>query len=388
MSRSIFQPEWRTQSRRKRRFYARYMGWLEKTGFVVVGLLVAGFAFSFFYEVEEWVSAEDVEIVAEETVVQRSYLIRTEDLLGFTQQVPNGTVVKERDILFSKLAEGSEPVQVIQAPVAGVFFADAEPTNLQIAGDVRFGVIRNYGTLLVKPKLAGKSIANAAVGQPAELTNIRIQSEGDTLLRAHLEGAAEGQEVSRQLAGGAVKKALEDALVGKSVKAREDKPLKIVGIGDVEVEAEVLTRADGGGAAKFDPPASYKLHGIVSEGKPVISAQLGDLPPDVRESAIQALRAQLVGKAVMANGKPVQIENVLDPRFVVRLSAEGIGESGYVISAASVKRTFDATVRLQNVPADLVERIRQAHLAGKAVTAKVQVRTGSRPIAYFLLRRS
>lgn len=388
MSRSIFQPEWRTQSRRKRRFYALYMGWLEKTGFVVVGLLVAGFAFSFLYEVEEWVSAEDVEIVAEETVVQQSYLVRTEDLLGFTQQVPNGTVVKERDILFSKLAEGSEHVQVIQAPAAGVFFADPKPTNLQFAGDVRFGVIRNYGTLYVKPKLAGKSIANAAVGQPAEISNIRIQSEGDTLLRAHLEGAAEGQEVSRQLAGDAVKKALEASLVGKSVKAREDKPLKIVGIGDIEIEAEVITRSDGALGAKFDPAASYKLRGTVSEGKPVITAQLGDLPADIRESAIQALKAQLVGKTVIANGKPVQIESILNPSFVVRLSAEGLGENGNAISAASIKRTFDATIALENVSADLVDRIRQAHLAGKSVTTKVQVRTGSRPIAYFLLRRN
>lgn len=385
MSRSIFQPEWRTQSRRKRRFYARYMGWLEKTGFVVVGLLVAGFAFSFFYEVEEWVSAEDVAIEAETVAVTAPFGGRV-----IPHGVADGDVVEKGQPIFlvSESEESSPMGNTVLSPAAGVLDLDESLVSTAVETGAQVAVIRNYDALLVRPKLAGKSIANAAVGQPAELSNIRIQSEGDTLLRAHLEGAAEGQEVSRQLAGDAVKKALEASLVGKSVRAREDKPLKIVGIGDVEVEAEVITKADGDGAVKFDPAASYKLRGTVSEGKPVISAQLGDLPPDVRASAVQALKAQLVGKSVMAGGKPVQIEDILDPRFVVRLSAEGLGEGGNAISAASVKRTFDATIRLQNVPADLVERIRQAHLAGKAVTAKVQVRTGSRPIAYFLLRRS
>lgn len=385
MSRSIFQPEWRTQSRRKRRFYARYMGWLEKTGFVVVGLLVAGFAFSFFYEVEEWVSAEDVAIEAESVPVSAPFAGRV-----IPHGVADGDVVEKGQPIFlvSESEESSPMGNTVLSPAAGVLDLDESLVSTAVETGAQIAVIRNYDTLLVKPKLAGKSIANAAIGQPAELSNIRIQSEGDTLLRAHLEGAAEGQEVSRQLAGDAVKKALEASLVGKSIKAREDKPLKIVGIGDVEVEAEVITKADGDGAVKFDPAASYKLLGTVSDGKPVISAQLGDLPSDVRESAVQALKAQLVGKSVMAGGKPVQIEDILDPRFVVRLSAEGLSEGGNAISAASVKRTFDATIRLQNVPADLVERIRQAHLAGKAVTAKVQVRTGSRPIAYFLLRRS
>lgn len=385
MSRSIFQPEWRTQSRRKRRFYAKYMGWLEKTGFVVVGLLVAGFAFSFFYEVEEWVSAEDVAIEAEETLVTAPFAGKV-----VPHGVVDGEVVeKGQPIFLVSESEASAPMgNTVLSPATGVLDLDEELVSKAVETGAQIAVIRNYNTLLVKPKLGGKSVANAAIGQPAELSNIRIQSEGDTLLRAHLEGDVEGQQVSRKLAGDAVKKALEASLVGQSIKAREDKPLTVVGIGDVEVEAEVLTKSNSEAGENFDPSATMKLLGKVTEGKPVITAQLGDLPPDVRNNAIQALKAQLVGKSVVANGKPVKIEDVLDPRFVVRLSAEGIGDNGKAISVASIKRTFDATIQLENVSDDLVDRVRQAHLSGKAVTAKVQVRTGSRPIAYFLLRRS
>lgn len=311
MSRSIFQPEWRTKSRRKRRFYARYMGWLEKTGFVVVGLLVAGFASSFFYSVDEWVTAEDVAIE-----------------IG----------------------------------------PDGEP--------------------FVQPKLAGKSIAKAALGQPAEITNIRIQAPGDTLLRAQLSGDASGEAVSRRLAGEAVKKALEESLVGRSIQAREDAPLRVSSVGEIEVEAELHTAASMVMGEPLDPDAETKLTGSVVEGQHVLSAQLGELPPEVRESAIAALRAQLVGKPIEVDGKPQKIEDVLDPRFVVKLNAQSIGDANGALNAASLKRTFDAKIKLTNVPDGLARRMRDAVQQGRQVTAKVQVRTGSRPIAYFLLRRS
>lgn len=312
MSRSIFQPEWRTQNRRKRRFYARYMGWLEKTGFVVVGLLVAAFASSFFYSVDEWVTAEDVAF---------------------------------------ELSDDGE-------------------------------------TLFVSPKLGGKSIANARTGQPAVLSNIRIQAPGDTLLRANLLGAAEGQAISRRLAGDAVRLALQESLLNRSVRSREDVPLRITEIGDVEVEATLQTSPSPEDGLAFDPNIELQLAGVVLEGKHVLSAQLGDLPPDVRRTAAGALEKSLLGRTVVVDGKSQKVQAVLDPRFVVRLRAENIGDSSDVLNAASLKRTFDAKVRLENVPLAVFERIAQAHREGKSVTAKVQVRTGARPIAYFLLRRS
>ena len=311
MSRSIFQPEWRTQSKRKRRFYARYMGWLEKTGFVIVTLLLAGFVSSFFYEVEEWVSAEDV------------------------------------------------PIELMEGSQAG---------------------------LVLKPKLGGKSIAKAAIGQDAKITNIRIAAEGDTLLRANVNDS--GVAVSRRLAGDAVKNALNRTLRGRTIQSREDIPLTITEIGDVEVEANLKTSTSQERGLAFDPNIGVTLIGRVTEGKHVLSAQLGDLPPDVRDAAIRALKEKLQGQTVEVDGKPQKVEEILDPRFVVRLSAENAGAAANAIRAASLKRTFDATIVLDQVPHDLQDRIVDAIRQGKAVAAKVQVRTGKRPIAYFLLRRS
>jgi hypothetical protein len=288
------------------------MGWLERTGFVVVALLLAGFVGSFFYEVDEWISAEGVEIQL------------NADKTGF----------------------------------------------------------------VASASLSGKSVAKAAEGQKAEISNIRIASEGDTLLRAQLDGASRGEAISRRLAGESVRKALESSLVGRSVRAREDVPLKVTGIGEIEVEAGVRTSAAAGQGQSFDPDPDQTLTGHVVQGRHVLSAQLGDLPPDIRQAATLALERQLVGQSVEVQGRPQLVEAIHDPRFVVKLEAEGVGQGSDPLPGASLKRSFEATIELSKVPDDLAARMREAIRQGRKVTAKIQVRTGSRPIAYFLLRRS
>ncbi|MBL8041147.1 MAG: hypothetical protein JNM04_07345, partial [Chthonomonas sp.] len=56
----VFQPEWRTQNRRKRRFYAKYMKWLEVAGYLVVATVVSLFVLAFNYKVDDVVDAPDV----------------------------------------------------------------------------------------------------------------------------------------------------------------------------------------------------------------------------------------------------------------------------------------------------------------------------------------
>lgn len=417
MSRSIFQPEWRTQSRRKRRFYARYMGWLEKTGFVVVSLLLAAFAGSFFYEVDEWVTAEDVPIEAakaEITADEPIYLMRVlvDDGVEVRKGDPvfwvfkgdegirTGTMVdamekalqaaqnpEERDRLV-KVANPylSRQPAVITAPMSGTLMLTRDLARGKLDKGAALAVIRDYGHLQVQANLAGKSVAKADVGQRAELTNIRIQGSDDTLLRANLPSGRTA--VSRQVVGEDVRKALTDALVGQPVSAREDIPLKVQKIDSIEIEGEMQTASSTAGSLAFDPAPDFKLRGSVQAGKHLLSAQLGDLPAEVRERAVASLKKDLQGKSVILDGKPIQIEALLDPRFVIKLSAEGAAVAGKAISVASLKRSYDATVVLGTVPTDLLVRIKEAHRQGRTVTAKVQVRTGSRPIAYFLLRRS
>lgn len=381
MSRRIFQPEWRTHSRRKRRFYARYMGWLEKTGYVVVTLLVAGFVGSFFYEVDEWVTADEVPI---EAAVSLQIVSDREGTLTRVLATA-GERVEIGEPLF-QLRTPDGPALVV-AERAGVFVPSAGPVPLAVTRGQALGSLREYGRLIARASLAGKSVANASVGQRAEFSGVKVPGPGSTLLRLNYGGKA---IVSQRLADTAVREALERALLGKTVLAREDRPLTVSKVGDIEVEAALKASPDGAAAIAPDPSPDLVIAGKVEEGNPVLSAQLADLPDDVREAASRALRERLTATGIGLDAKTLRVENVLDPRFVVKLTADKPGSAGAAIPVATVKRSFEAVVSLdpRQVPDSLRDAVRSADANGRAVTARVRVRTGSRPIAYFLLRRS
>lgn len=419
MKGKIFRPDWRSQSRAKRRFFARYMGWLEKTGFVVVSLLLAAFAFSFFYRIEEHITAEDVPIEPSSTAV-----VAPESGFVVRQLVAEGAEVRVGDALFElvvgpqsrelgpayagiarSLEEATDPsirqrlslslaglgalrTRRVAATAAGAFkAADGSKAGYFEEGTV-LGEVLDYSRLLLRPKLAGKSIANARVGQPAVISNVRILSPGDTLLRARFEGANRGSAISRSLAGSDVKDALNRALAGRSVVSREDIPVAIAEVTEVEVESGVRVGPGRGEGTPLDPGADDSFKGRVVQGKHVMSAQIADLPEDARRAAVAAVNEKLLGKSLDVGGKPLSVEEISEPHFVVRLQASGDTGSGPPIPAASLKRTFDAEVVFESAPPELVLRIREAHREGRQVTARVQVRTGTRSVAYFLLRRS
>ncbi len=76
-----FPREWRTQNLAKRRFYAKYMTWLEHLGFGVVAVVVGAFIFAFFYQIDDVVTAEGVEIKPASTMVEVSRLINDKHLV-------------------------------------------------------------------------------------------------------------------------------------------------------------------------------------------------------------------------------------------------------------------------------------------------------------------
>ena len=57
---TVFPLEWRTQTPWKRRFYAHYMKWLERAGYVLVAGVFAAFVAAFNVKVEDVVSADGV----------------------------------------------------------------------------------------------------------------------------------------------------------------------------------------------------------------------------------------------------------------------------------------------------------------------------------------
>jgi hypothetical protein len=314
LSQSIFRQEWRTQSRRKRRFYAVYMTWLERVGYTITAILLAGFVGCFFYQVDEWITAEGVEVISQ------------------------------------------------------------------------------GGQLVVEASLAGKSVAKAQSGQFAELANFRVQGDDDTILRLTTTEAVDETGYTSRLLASSARDVLSEALVGKTVQAREDVPLKVTGIQSIEIDAKVAAKPSAEAGEQLDPDRERKATGQVVSGMHTMQAQLGDLPPRVQDSLRAALKERLVGRAVavdsVSGGANVAIEDLLDAHAVVKLEAGGGVAEGSALRVAPLKRGFDARIALDRVDPVIAELVETALANGHKVTANVRVRTGSKPIAYFLLRRS
>lgn len=314
MSQSIFRQEWRTQSRRKRRFYAVYMTWLERVGYTITAILLAGFVGCFFYQVDEWITAEGVEVTSQ------------------------------------------------------------------------------GGQLVVEASLAGKSVAKAQSGQFAELANFRVQGDDDTILRLTTSGAVSETGYTSRLLASSARDVLSEALVGQTVQAREDVPLKVTGIQGIEIDAKVAAKPSAEAGEQLDPDRERKATGQVVSGKHTMQAQLGDLPPQVQDSLRAALKERLVGRGItvdsVSGGANVAIEDLLAAHAVVKLEAGDGDAAGSALRVAPLKRGFDARIALEAVDPVIAELVETALANGHKVTANVRVKTGSKPIAYFLLRRS
>lgn len=373
MVRKVFRPEWRTQNRGKRWFYARYMKWLERVGYVVCLLLLAAFAYSFVWQSDDWITQDGAVLEAVRTPVEADgptwverYLVQDGEEVQAGQpiaEVYRGPAAAAREAAFlARTAFAGRP-ETLAAPVAGVADVGDPARRVEEGGEV--AVLRDYSRLVAKVSLAGKSVPEARVGQPARVTHLNLAGPAATLVRGKQDGAG---ILSRRSVDSSFRDEVERALAGRSVRARDDVPLTIKGVESIEVEAEVS-------GVQPDPAPEFALNGRVAKGEHVLSAQVGELPAELASSIRSAL------------GRQLQVQG--EPRFVVKLRAGGEGPAdGKAISAASLKRSFDAEIEIVDVPAELLQSIRQAHLQGAQVTAKVSVRTGSRALASLLLRRS
>ena len=72
----------------------------------------------------------------------------------------------------------------------------------------------------------------------------------------------------------------------------------------------------------------------------------------------------------------------------VKIKAQGLAGGAPALSATPLKTTFDADVVIDAPPPALVRALRDAARTGKPVTARVELTTGTRPLAFLLLKRS
>lgn len=403
-----FPAEWRTQNRARRRFYAKYMTWLENLGFVVVAAVVLGIAYSFFYRIDDLVSAEGVELRPVSSIVSSDSPVKVvrwlvDDLAEVERGVPVAEVlVGANEIEAWERWEATEearrlaPDLVIgsaERPMAMTWVAESTGTirvgseeTVEPGGEIYR--IEDYSAVVAEATLGGETVNRADVGQEARFGSISWGAANSPIFRVQ---SNQGPLVSRKVLGSAVAEALAGGLAGYAVRLTDDKALSIAGVESVEVEGDALFESgDGGGALPLDPPREVKVVGTVTGGVASAVVQTSDLPADVQEALEAEVRKEVEGTAVeTVGGESGRLAAVDSLRYVVKLKTEGAaGNGARLLSASRVDRKFSAQLRIDDPPAFLVRSMKEAARRGESVTAKVEVKTGTRPIAFILLKRS
>lgn len=408
----VFPSDWRTQNKFKRKIYSKYMGWLEKVGYLlVIGVLIA-FVFAFTYKVEDVIKADGVIIqgktvaieatapshIARFLVVPGSEVKAGQPLLELVEgeegirQFLKWQSVSDLQTRLGNVAEVSTlvgryprpPVKTISAEQSGTFLASSK---LEFAEGEEIAKVVDYSTLEVMASLEGQTVAKAAVGQTARITSLNMGSPSGTLFR----GSGERALLSSRLLSEELKSEIESGLKGSYVQIRDDLPLSVTGVSEVQIDAKVQSKeASEGVALPLDPAANYSIAAEVVSGIPVAVVQVASLPSQL-QSRVETAIDQAVKNKVVTDvlGKSYSIADVSDVRTVVKLKVKGQAETlNQKLDASLISRKYDATLRLQNPPVFLIDAVRRADASGMTVTGRAELVTGTRPIAFILLKKS
>lgn len=400
----MFRPEWRTQNRRRRRFFALYMGWLERVGYIVSAGLLALFGYSFYWPTDEYVTVEEAFIeakpMADASLVAPAELLIEAKLVDDGQEVVAGqpllryyqgeearlrrAYLEAKEILEARGLDAKRELELLQAnsgqgapriyvaKASGVVRLDA-PERTWFNATEKVLEILDYSKLQIASTLAGKSISRAKVGQEAEVSSIKFGAEGGVAVFGE---SSNGSFVSRSLLSPQFVQSVKSSLNDTVVQARDDVPLVLKEVEDIEVE----TRFTGGvGQTISEPLPGFTLKGKVEEGRHVLVGQLALLPEAVRKQIESALSQEFERNKVSVVGSP---------RLLVKFRAEDGTTAEEAVNVASLKRTFDATIRIVDPPAEFIDRVKRANRMGKKVSCRVRVKTGTRSLANMLLRRS
>lgn len=395
---SIFPPEWRTQNRAKRRFYAKYMNWLEKGGFLIVAAIFAGFVYAFTYQVEDVVKADGVSLTA------AAVEVRADKFTGLGRKSVEDFETVKKGQKVAECLEGETYIRTWQlsgnqeeAGLARLPWKDlVAPSDgvikwLDSEGEVKEGEpifkVMDYSALEVQGSLEGQTVAKAKQGQKARLISLVIPPAASVLFR----GSAGGQDlISGQLLGEEVRSLLAESLSGARLKARDELPLDAGEIKQVQVDAKLAWK-DGGseGAAPLDPSSREVFPAEVAEGTHEVTLQTASLPGDLKSKVTEKIKESLQGRSVqLSDGQKKTIESVESVGVIVQLKGTEAAQAADALPASVLNHKFNAKIRLTQPPAYLIEAVKRADREGKTVTARVEVVTGFRPIALLLLKRS
>ena len=415
---SHFDPTWRTQNRKKRRFYSKYMLWLERIGYAVVIVVIVSFVAAFNYKVDDLVSADKVAIEAfsePETSPEPVILIKALQpnfgsvdvgqpvfsLVKGERAIAHYTNWKQAADLQTRMGPtpevaklmsslGEPRLTTIYAKAKGTFRFNEEQLGAVLSAGTELFRIVDYNDLRMSASLTGLTVSQAKLGQSAKVSAITIESGGGAVFRGD---SRTGPLISGQLLDAKVKEALQKELSGYAVLLRDDFPLQINSVDELQVDAHVRQSGSGETGAKsaaLDPPATYSLQARVLEGRPVAKVQLADLPPEVAQRIKAMIQSEVGGSVVQKlDGTTTAIESIDNVRLVAKISADQAAVSStQVLPATQLARSYEAKLKLDQPPTFLCRAVENADRTGKTVTAKVELKTSTRPIALILLRKS
>jgi hypothetical protein len=404
--RTHFPPEWRTQTKWKRRFYAKYMKWLEWLGYAAVVAVIGAFIVAFNVRVDDIITADGVALRASAATIKAD-----EPTLIVRQLAPNFSEVQAGDPLL-EVVTGADAIsrkeaweaatslgvqspiprplsKIIKAPKGGVFVALDSALKGPQEAEAPLAEIRDYTHLVASASLTGQGTPKAKPGGKATLKGIAVELHHGILVRGQ---TPQGSLVSSQMAPQALFSSFEKSLAGRSFKVREDLDLQFTSLTDVQIDAQLETQ-DGPGAKAgiwMEPSALVALTAQVVSGQHSASLQFAKLPAEIREGLHREITAALRQDVTTVDGRSVTISEVRGINTVIKVKAAPGEDSalGASIPATAISRAFEAELRIDSPPPYLIEAIKSADRAGKRVTAKVELKTGDRPIATLLLRRS
>lgn len=387
MIKSPMEPGWRPRSRWKRKFYASYMKWLERIGYGIALLVVAGFIFAFVYQVDESIRADAVALRPLQTEIGSPVeAAALRQLREDFSEVEKGAIIGE-------LVGSDGKVTELVAPARGTLHW-LEISSGNVGADAVVAKIFDYSTIELEANLKGESAIRAAIGQAAKISGLVFPDPDSSVVVRAQEPGGQGN-VSRTLRAKEIKAALQKSLEGASLKTRQESGLRITEVRDVQIDFDAKSDPTTGPATgDLDPPPTYSLVGEVISGSHELTAQLSDLPLNAVESATQELTNALKeGRfAFPETTKLVRLSPVSIPKFIVTVKAsaplgEKIAERN-IFEATQVERSVRARIRLASPPASLIKRLKEADRNGATITATVEVVTGTKPIALVLIRKS
>ncbi|ARU40102.1 hypothetical protein CCB80_02690 [Armatimonadetes bacterium Uphvl-Ar1] len=398
--------EWRTQSPWKKRFYARYMKWLERLGYTVVTLVLGAFVFAFNYRVDDVISADKVAIKAattvtkfEEPVLVVRSVIRSFDEVAVGEpvlEIIRGEEAIDRFVagqalgrLGAKSDFAMPKPEIIAAGTSGIFVIDESVLGQVVEQGETVSEVRNYDELELTAALAGQGVAAAKAGGVAKLKNPAVSSPNSILVRGKTSG---GSLVSGRLFSPEQADLIGSSVKGMALGVRDDLSLEVESLVQLQIDAD-LSLGSGGSenSIQADPPASSQFQADVVDGKHLAVIQFARLPQSKQEEVNRAIQSVLNQRSVVDwSGTAQKVDSLSGLNTVFQVNAvPSKGSTGREkVDGTAISRTFEAKMKIKNPSDELKRVIRDADALGQTVTVRVELKTGDRPIAMLLLKRS